>query len=109
MKEYTMTTTTWDMINIFADMASNKMIQCVQPFRMRQPDENEKGEYDNFYGSSTNNMIETMTQIHNIAEDRVAYKTLLFDPDSQPPGQFNKHGQAAEMIKLYIRRVLILG
>jgi hypothetical protein len=91
----------WDKIHIFADMASNK------PFRMRKPDENEKGEYDKFYGSSADNMIGPMTQIHNIAEDGVAFKSLLFDPDSQPPGQFNKHGQAAEMIKLYIRRVFV--
>ena len=111
-----MTTTTWDMINIFADMASNKMIQCVQPFRMRQPDENEKGEYDNFYGSSTNNMIEPMTQIHNIAEDGVAFKSLLVDPDSQPPGQFNKHrrifvtNDLADMMPSYrnlVERVLL--
>ena len=85
-----MTATAWDKIHIFAGMASNKMIQYVKSFRMRKPDENEKGEYDKFYGSSTDNMIGPMTQIHNIAEDRVAFKSLLFYPDGQPPGQFYK-------------------
>jgi hypothetical protein len=98
-----MTTMAWDKIYIFADMASNKMIQGVQPFRMRKPDENEKRGYDKFYGSSANNM----TQIHNIAKDGVAYEFLLFDPDSQSPGQFNKHRPAAEMIRLYISRIVI--
>ena len=37
-----MTTMAWDKIHIFADMTSNKMIQGVQPFRMRKPDENER-------------------------------------------------------------------
>jgi HSP90 family molecular chaperone len=54
--------------------------------------------YDKFYGSSANNM----TQIHNIAKDGVAYEFLLFDPDSQSPGQFNK--LAAEM---FSSRILI--
>jgi hypothetical protein len=98
-----MTTMAWDKIHIFADMTSNKMIQGVQPFRMRKPDENEKRVYDKFYGSSANNM----TQIHNIAKDGVAYEFLLFDPDSQSPGQFNKHRPAAEMIRLYISRTFI--
>jgi hypothetical protein len=94
-----MTVTAWDKINIFAVMANNKMIQCVQPFRMRKPDGNEKRVYDKFYGSSANNM----TQINNIAKDRVAYESLLFDPDSQSPGQFNK--LAAEM---FSSRILII-
>jgi hypothetical protein len=98
-----MTAMAWDKIHIFADMASKKMIQCVQPLRMRKPDENEKRVYDKFYGSSANNM----TQIHNIAKDGVAYEFLLFDPDSQSPGQFNKHRPAAEMFRLYISRIFI--
>jgi hypothetical protein len=102
-----MTATAWDKTHIFADTASNKMIQCVQPFRMRKHDENEKGVYDKFHGSSANNIIGPMTQIHNIAKDGVAYKSLLFNPDSQSPGQFHKHRPAVEMFKLYIRRIFI--
>jgi hypothetical protein len=102
-----MTAMAWDKIHIFADMASNKMIQYVQPFRMRKPDENEKGEYDKSNGSSTDTMIGPMTQIHNIAKDGVAYKVLLFDPDNQPPGQFTKHRPTAEMFKLHIKRIFI--
>ena len=34
-----MTATAWDRIHIFAGMASNKMVQSVQPFRTRKPDE----------------------------------------------------------------------
>jgi hypothetical protein len=71
-----MTATAWDKIHVFADMASNEMIQCVQPFRMRKPDENEKGVYDKFYGSSTDNMIGPMTQIHNIAEYKATFESL---------------------------------
>ena len=100
-----MTATAWDKIHVFAGMASNKMVQCVKPFRMRKPDENEKGVYDKFYGSSAENMIGPMTQIH--AKDGVAFKSLLFDPDRQPPGHFNKYGQAAEMIKRHIRWIFV--
>jgi hypothetical protein len=46
-------------------------------------------------------------KINIFAEGEVTFKSLIFDPDSQPPEQFNKHGQAAEIIKLYIRRVLV--
>jgi hypothetical protein len=101
------TATAWDKIHIFADMDSNKMIQCVQPFRMKKPDENEKGEYDEFYGSSADHMIRSMTEIHNIAEDGVAFKSLIFDPYNQPPGQFQKHGQATEMVKLNMGGVFV--
>jgi hypothetical protein len=71
-----MTATAWDKIHVFADMASNEMIQCVQPLRMRKPDENEKGVYDKFYGSSTDIMIGPMTQIHNIAEYKATFESL---------------------------------
>ena len=87
-----MTTMAWDKILIFADMASNKMIQCVQPFRMRKSDEDTIG---------------PMTQFHNTAEDGVAYKFLLFDHDSQPPGQLNMHRPTAEMSMLHITRISI--
>ena len=76
------------------DTAYNKMVLCGY----------EKGEYDKFYGSTAVNMIGPMTQIHNIAENGVAFKSLLFDPDKQPPAQFDEHGQAAVNIKPYIRR-----
>merc|ERR1712055_63281 len=48
-----------------------------------------------------------MTQTHFIAEGEVTFKSLLFVPNSQPSEQFNKYGQAAENIKLYVRRVFI--
>jgi HSP90 family molecular chaperone len=48
-----------------------------------------------------------MTQIHIIAEGEVTFKSILFDPDSQPPEQFKMHGQKAENIKPYIRRVFV--
>ena len=89
--------------------ATNKMILCVLYVLcvLCVQDENEKGEYDKFYGSTAENMIGPMTQIHNITEDEVTFKSLLFDPDNQPPEQFTKHGQAAESIKQYIRRVSV--
>merc|ERR1712130_571496 len=37
----------------------------------------------------------------------VTFKSLLFVPNNQPSEQFNKYGQAAENIKLYVRRVFI--
>ena len=37
-------------------------------------------------------------KINIFAEGKVTFKSLIFDPDSQPLGQFNKHGQAAEII-----------
>jgi hypothetical protein len=88
-------------------MASNKNVLRVQPIRTRKPDEIEKGEYDKFYGSTASNMNGPMTQTHFIAEGEVTFKSFLFDPDSQPSEQFNKQGQAAEHIKLNIRRVFV--
>ena len=85
----------------------DKMVLCAQPFRTRKPYEYEKGEYGKFYGSTADNMIGPMTQIHNIAENEVTCKSLIIDPDSQPPELSNKHEPAAEMIKLYIRRVFV--
>jgi hypothetical protein len=52
-------------------------------------------------------MIGPMTQIHYIAENEVTFKSLIFDPDSQPPELFNKHEPAAEMNKLYTRGVFV--
>jgi hypothetical protein len=66
-----------------ADMASDKMIQYVK---------NEKRVYDMFYGSSATNMIGSMTQIHNIAKDGMAYESLLFitdDPADMMPSYHN--------------------
>merc|ERR1740137_477504 len=48
-----------------------------------------------------------MTQTHFIAEGEVTFKSLLFVPNTQASEQFNKYGQAAENIKLYVRRVFI--
>jgi hypothetical protein len=78
--------------------ACNKMVLCVQLIRTRKPD-----------GSTANNMIGPMTcdKIHIFAEGEVAFKSLIFDPVSQPPEQFNKHGQAAEIIKVHIRRIFV--
>jgi HSP90 family molecular chaperone len=89
------------------DTACDKMVLCAQPFRTRKPNEYEKGEYGKFYGSTADNMIGPMTQIHYIAENKVTFKSLIFDPDNQPLEQFNKHRQATEMIKLHIRRVFV--
>jgi hypothetical protein len=52
-------------------------------------------------------MIGPMTQIHNIAENKVTIKSLIIYPHSQPPDLFNKHEQAAEMTKLYTRGVFV--
>jgi hypothetical protein len=73
------------------DTACGKMVLCAQLFRTRKPDEYKKGEYGKFHGSSTDNMIGPMTQIHNIAENEVTSKSLIIYPDSQPPDLFNKH------------------
>jgi HSP90 family molecular chaperone len=89
------------------DMACGKMVLCAQLFRTRKPDEYKKGEYDKSYGSTTDNMIGPMTQIHNIAENKVTIKSLIIYPHSQPPDLFNKHEQAAEMTKLYTRGVFV--
>jgi hypothetical protein len=51
----------------------------------------------------TDRLYMTTTACDNInifAEGEVTFKSLIFDPDSQPPGQFDKHGQAAEIINL---------
>ena len=53
-------------------------------------------------------MIGPMTQIHNITENKVTFKSIIMYPDSQLfPDLFNKHKQAAEMTELYTRGVFI--
>ena len=73
-------------------MASNKNVLRVQPIRKRKPDEIEKGEYDQCYRSTANSMNRPKTQTHFIAEGEVTFKSLLFDPDSQPSEQSKKQG-----------------
>merc|ERR1712173_450140 len=60
-----------------------------------------------FYKAITKDKNGPMTQTHFIAEGEVTFKSLLFVPNNQPSEQFNKYGQAAENIKLYVRRVFI--
>ena len=76
-----------------------------KPIWTRKPEEIEQGEYDEFYKSITKDKSGPMTQTHFIAEGGVDFKSLLFVPNSQPSARFNIYGQAAENIKLYVRRV----
>jgi len=89
--------TTWDW----------ELCNESKPIWTRKPDVIEQGEYDEFYKSITKDKNGPMTQTHFIAEGEVTFKSLLFVPNTQPSEQFNKYGQAAENIKLYVRRVFI--
>jgi len=89
--------TTWDW----------ELCNESKPIWTRKPDEIEQTEYDEFYKSITKDKNGPMTQTHFIAEGEVTFKSLLFVPNTQPSEQFNKYGQAAENIKLYVRRVFI--
>merc|ERR1719233_2674574 len=89
--------TTWDW----------ELCNESKPIWTRKPDDIEQGEYDEFYKSITKDKNGPMTQTHFIAEGEVTFKSLLFVPNNQPSEQFNKYGQAAENIKLYVRRVFI--
>jgi len=89
--------TTWDW----------ELCNEAKPIWTRKPDEIEQGEYDEFYKSITKDKNGPMTQTHFIAEGEVTFKSLLFVPNTQASEQFNKYGQAAENIKLYVRRVFI--
>merc|ERR1719150_993034 len=89
--------TTWDW----------ELCNQSKPIWTRKPDDIEQTEYDEFYKSITKDKNGPMTQTHFIAEGEVTFKSLLFVPNNQPSEQFNKYGQAAENIKLYVRRVFI--
>merc|ERR1719341_1271516 len=89
--------TTWDW----------ELCNEAKPIWTRKPDEIVQEEYDEFYKSITKDKNGPMTQTHFIAEGEVTFKSLLFVPSKQPSEQFNKYGQAAENIKLYVRRVFI--
>merc|ERR1712241_244743 len=89
--------TTWDW----------ELCNSAKPIWTRKPDDIEQDEYDEFYKSITKDKNGPMTQTHFIAEGEVTFKSLLFVPNNQPSEQFNKYGQAAENIKLYVRRVFI--
>jgi hypothetical protein len=74
-------------------------------------------ESDNYCSSSKQRVVEppdklpmtTMAsdKIHTFAEGDMTFKSLFSDPDSQPPEQFDKHGQEAEIINLHIRRIFV--
>merc|ERR1719318_518990 len=81
--------TTWDC----------KIFNESKPILTRKPDEIEQGEYYDKSGP--------MTQTHSIAKGEVVFRSLIFVPNSQPSEQFNKFGQAAENVKLYVGGVLI--
>jgi hypothetical protein len=83
--------------------ASDRRVQCAQPIKTRKPDKIEQGEYDTFYESTANDKNGHIT--HFNAEDEVTFKFLLFVSNSQTPKKFNKYGQSAENIKLYVGRV----
>merc|ERR1712240_698756 len=89
--------TTWDW----------ELCNQSKPIWTRKPEDIEQDEYDEFYKSITKDKNGPMTQTHFIAEGEVTFKSLLFVPNNQPSEQFNKYGQAAENIKLYVRRVFI--
>jgi len=89
--------TTWDW----------ELCNESKPIWTRKPEDIEQDEYDEFYKSITKDKNGPMTQTHFIAEGEVTFKSLLFVPNNQPSEQFNKYGQAAENIKLYVRRVFI--
>merc|ERR1719318_2428842 len=76
--------TTWDC----------KIFNESKPILTRKPDEIEQGEYYEKSGP--------MTQTHSIAKGEVVFRSLIFVPNSQPSEQFNKFGQAAENVKLYV-------
>merc|ERR1719268_285654 len=79
----------------------------LKPIWTRKPEQIEEGEYEEFYKAITKDKNGPMTQTHFIAEGEVTFKSLLFVPSKQESEQFNKYGQAAENIKLYVRRVFI--
>merc|ERR1719318_1378227 len=81
--------TTWDC----------KIFNESKPILTRKPDKNEQGEYYEKSGP--------MTQTHSIAKGEVVFRSLIFVPNSQPSEQFNKFGQAAENVKLYVGGVFI--
>jgi heat shock protein beta len=89
--------TTWDW----------ELCNQSKPIWTRKPEEIVDGEYDEFYKSITKDKNGPMTQTHFIAEGEVTFKSLLFVPSKQESESFNKYGQAAENIKLYVRRVFI--
>merc|ERR1719318_1853093 len=78
-----------------------------KPILTRKPDEIEQGEYDEFYQSITKDKSGPMTPTHSIAKGGVGFRSLIFVPNSQPSEQFNKFGQAAENVKLYVGGVFI--
>merc|ERR1719244_341285 len=89
--------TTWDW----------ELCNQSKPIWTRKPEQIEEGEYEEFYKAITKDKNGPMTQTHFIAEGEVTFKSLLFVPSKQESEQFNKYGQAAENIKLYVRRVFI--
>merc|ERR1719318_2440705 len=78
-----------------------------KPILTRRPDKIEQGEYDEFCQSITKDKSGPMTQTHSIAKGEGVFRSLIFVPNSQPSEQFNKFGQAAENVELYVGGVFI--
>lgn len=74
---------------------------------LRNKDQIEEKEYNNFYKALTRESDEPMTYIHFTAEGEVEFKSILFIPKKAPSDMFENYYSKSAALKLYVRRVLI--
>lgn len=74
---------------------------------LRNKDQIEEKEYNNFYKALTRESDEPLTYIHFTAEGEVEFKSILFIPKKAPSDMFENYYSKSAALKLYVRRVLI--
>lgn len=64
-------------------------------------------EYKNFYKSITKDSEDPLTWIHFKAEGEIEFRSILYVPNTAPPGLYEDYYGKSTSLRLYVRKVLI--
>lgn len=75
---------------------------------LRTPSEVEDEEYEKFYKSiAKDDYGKPLSWTHFKAEGDVEFRSVMFIPETAPPGMYDNYWSSAASLKLYVRRVFI--